>query len=150
MDALIEFTGSLWPKPSHYLHIWSQTYPVGVLEPANKFSERYSARAFWKAVTVKEGRIPVRVFSYLNKPLTIYRCSSIGDLYPLAGEEESQEETNVGVSYKVVPPAASKEDAEGGLEAKQFSAVFVRALIDRAGGLFGRILTKVASTDRTQ
>ena len=27
----------------------------------------------------------------------------MGDLYPLAGKEESQEEINVGVGYKVVP-----------------------------------------------
>ena len=54
---------------------------MGVLEPADKFSERYSARAFRTAVTVKGGRIPVRVFNYLNKPLKIYRCSSMGDLY---------------------------------------------------------------------
>ena len=66
------------------------------------------------------------MFNYLNKPLKIYRCSSIGDLYPLAGEEGSQEETNMGVGYKVVPPTASKGDVEVGLEAKQCSAVLVR------------------------
>ena len=32
----------------------------------------------------------------------------------------------MGVGYKVVPPAASKEDVEVGLEAKQCGAVFVR------------------------
>ena len=99
---------------------------MGLLEPADKFSERYSAGAFRTAVTVKGGRIPVCVFNYLNKPLKIYRCSSIGDLYPLAGEEGSQEETNVGVGYKVVPPAASKEDVEVGLKARQCSAGSVR------------------------
>ena len=99
---------------------------MGVLEPADKFSERYSAGAFWMAVTLKGGRIPVCVFNYLNKPLKIYRCSIIGVLYPLAGEEESQEETNVGVGYKVVPSAASKEQVEFGLEAKQCGVVFVR------------------------
>ena len=66
------------------------------------------------------------MFNYLNKPLKIYRCSSIGDLYPLAGEEGSQEETNMGVGYKVVPPTASKGDVEVGLEAKRCSAVLVR------------------------
>ena len=44
---------------------------MGVLEPADKFSERYSAGAFWMAVTLKGGRIPVCVFNYLNKPLKI-------------------------------------------------------------------------------
>ena len=68
-------------------------------------------------MTVKGGRIPVRAFDYLNKPLKLYRCSSIGDLYPLSGEEESEEETHRGVGYKVVPPAAPKEDVEVGLEA---------------------------------
>ena len=92
---------------------------MGVLEPADTFSEKYSAGAFRMAVTVKGGRIPVRVFNYLNKPLKIYRCSSIGDLYPLAGEGESQQETNGGVGYKVVPPGAPKEYVEIGLEAKQ-------------------------------
>ena len=62
----------------------------------------------------------------LNKPLKLYRCSSIGDLYPLAGKGESQEEINRGVGYKVVPPGAPKEDVEVGLEAKQCSAVFVK------------------------
>ena len=33
----------------------------------------------------------------------------------------------MGVGYKVVPPAASKEDVEVGFVAKQCSAVFVRA-----------------------
>ena len=28
LDSLIEFTGSLWPKPSHFLQIWLQTYLV--------------------------------------------------------------------------------------------------------------------------
>ena len=93
---------------------------MGVLEPADTFSEKYSAGAFRMAVTVKGGRIPV------NKPLKIYRCSSIGDLYPLAGEGESRQETNGGVGYKVVPPGAPKEDVEIGLEAKQCSAVFVK------------------------
>ena len=50
---------------------------IGVLEPSDKFSERYSAGAFRTAVTVKGGRIPVRVFNYLNKPLKIYRCSRV-------------------------------------------------------------------------
>ena len=77
-------------------------------------------------MTLKGGRIPVHVFSYLNKPLKIYRCSIIGDRYPLAGKEESQKETNVGVGYKVVPSAASKEEFEFRLEAKQCSVVFVR------------------------
>ena len=76
-------------------------------------------------VTLKGGRIPVHVFNYLNKPLKIYRCS-IGDRYSLAGKEESQKETNVGVGYKVVPSAASKEEVEFRLEAKQCSVVFVR------------------------
>ena len=61
---------------------------MGVLEPADTFSEKYSAGAFRMAVTVKGSRIPVRVFNYLNKPLKIYGCSSTGDLYPLAGEGE--------------------------------------------------------------
>ena len=93
---------------------------------ADTFSEKYSAGAFRMAMTVKGGRIPVRVFNYLNKPLKIYRCSSIGDLYPLDGEGESQQETNGGVGYKVVPPGAPNEDVEIGLEAKQCSAVFVK------------------------
>ena len=99
---------------------------MGVLEPADTNSETFSAEAFRMAVTVKGGRIPVRVFNYLNTPLKIYRCSSIGDLYPLAGEGESQQETNGGVGYKVVPPGAPKEDVEIRLEAKQCSAVFVK------------------------
>ena len=59
---------------------------VGVVEPRSKFSERYSAGALRTAVTVKDGRIPVRVFNSLDKPLKVYRCSSIGDLHPLVDE----------------------------------------------------------------
>ena len=51
---------------------------VGVVEPRSKFSERYSAGALRTAVPVKDVRIPVRVFNSLNKPLKIYRCSSLG------------------------------------------------------------------------
>ena len=99
---------------------------MSVLEPADTFSEKYCAGVFRMAVTVKGGRIPVRVFNIFNKPLKLYRCSSIGDLYPLAGKGESQEEINRGVGYKVVPPGVPKEDVEVGLEVKQCSAVFVK------------------------
>ena len=99
---------------------------MGVLEPADTFSEKYCAGVFRMAVTVKGGRIPVRVFNCFNKPLKLYRCSSIGDLYPLAGKGESQQEINRGVGYKVVPPGVPKEDVEVRLEAKQCSAVFVK------------------------
>ena len=90
---------------------------MGLLEPSDKFSERYSAGAFRTAVSVKEGHIPVRVFNCLIKPLKIYRYSSIGDLCPLVSEEESFEETSVGVGYKVVPSRAPAEDGEVELEA---------------------------------
>ena len=43
----------------------------GVLEPSEKFTERYAAGAFRTAVTIKDGR----VFNPLNKPLKIYRSS---------------------------------------------------------------------------
>ena len=55
---------------------------IGVLQPTDKFSERYSAGTFRTAMSVKEGRISDRVFNCLNKPRKIYICSSIGDLYP--------------------------------------------------------------------
>ena len=94
---------------------------MGVVEPRNKFSERYSAGAFRTAVTVKEGRIPVHVFNCLNKPLKIYRCSGIGDLHPLASMKELPEESGVGEGYKVIPPRAPKENGEVELEARQCS-----------------------------
>ena len=58
---------------------------VGVVEPRSKFSRKVFrwGLADCSNVTVKDGRIPVRVFNSLNKPLKIYRCSSIGDLHPL-------------------------------------------------------------------
>ena len=34
----------------------------------------------------------------------IYRCHSLGELYPLHGGEELSEEDNVGVNYKIVSP----------------------------------------------
>ena len=101
---------------------------MGLLEPSDKFSERYSAGAFRTAVSVKEGHIPVRVFNCLIKPLKIYRYSSIGDLCPLVSEEESFEETSVGVGYKVVPSRAPAEDGEVELEAKHCGVIFVEGV----------------------
>ena len=49
---------------------------MGVREPADTILEKYSAGALQMAVTVKGGRIPVRVFNYLNKPLKIYRTDA--------------------------------------------------------------------------
>ena len=98
---------------------------MGVVEPSNMFSERYSAGALRTAVTVKEGRIPVRVFNCLNKPIKIYRCSSIGDLHPLAGMEELPDGSATGKGYKIVPPSVPKENVEVDLGARQCSAVFV-------------------------
>jgi len=66
------------------------------------------------------------VFNCLGKPLNLHRCSSTGDLYPLAGEGESYEVINRGVGYELVPPGTPKKDLEVGLEAKQCSAVFVK------------------------
>ena len=74
----------------------------GVLEPSEKFTERYAVGAFWAAVTIKGGQVPVRVFNPLNKPLKINRCSSIGELYPLLGREVLSEEDKVGMNYKTV------------------------------------------------
>ena len=73
----------------------------GVLEPSEKFTGRYAAGAFRTAVTIKDGRVRVRVFNPLNKPLKIYGCSSIGELYPLHGGEEQFMEDNVGMNYKI-------------------------------------------------
>ena len=97
---------------------------VGVVEPRSKFSERYSAGALRTAVTVKDGRIPVRVFNSLNKPLKIYRCSSIGDLHPLVGVDELPDKGGLSEGYKVV--GAAKENVEVELGTRQCSAVFVK------------------------
>ena len=98
---------------------------VGVVEPRSKFSERYSAGALRTAVTVKDGRIPVRVFNSLDKPLKVYRCSSIGDLHPLVDEVDGlSDEGGMSEIYKVV--RAAKENAEMELGARQCSAVFVK------------------------
>lgn len=98
---------------------------MGVLEPADTFSEKYSAGAFRKAVTLKKGSNPS---SCVHLPWQAPEswCSSIGDLYPLAGEGESYEVINRGVGYEVVTPGAPKKDVEVGLEAKQCSVVFVK------------------------
>ena len=95
---------------------------VGVVEPESKFSERFSVGALRTAVTVKDGQIPVRVFHCLNKPLKIYRCSSVGDLHPLAEGDELPDK-GVSEGYKVVRGA--KENVKGESGARQCSAVFV-------------------------
>lgn len=81
---------------------------VGVVEPQSKFSERYSAGALWTAVTVKDGRILVRVFNCLYKPLKIYRCSIIGDLHPPVGVDELLVKGGLSEGYKDV--RAAKEN----------------------------------------
>ena len=91
----------------------------GVLEPLEKFTERYAAGAFRTAVTIKDGR----VFNPLNKPLKIYRSSSIGELYPLHGGEELSEEDNVGINYKIVSPGVPESDVGVLPEVKQCGAV---------------------------
>ena len=95
----------------------------GVLEPSEKFTERYAAGAFRTAVTIKDGRVPVRVFNPLNKPLKIYRSSSIGELYPLHGGEELSEEDNEGINYKIVSPGVPESDVGVLREVKQCGAV---------------------------
>ena len=95
----------------------------GVLEPAEKFTERNAAGAFRAAVTIKSGQVPVQVFNPLNKPLKISRCSSIGELYPLLGGEELSEEDKVGMNYKTVSPGVSESDVGVLPEAKQCGAV---------------------------
>jgi len=95
---------------------------VGVVEPGSKFSERYSVGALRTAVTVKDGRIPVCVFNCLNKPLKIYRCSSVGDLHPLVDGGDLLDK-GASEGYKVVKGA--KEHVKVELGARQCSAVFV-------------------------
>lgn len=98
---------------------------VGVVEPGSKFSERYSVGALRTAVTVKDGRIPVRVFNCLNKqgkPMKIYRCSSVGDLHPLVDGGDLPDK-GASEGYKVIKGA--KEHVKVGLGARQCSAVFV-------------------------
>ena len=95
---------------------------VGVVEPGSKFSERYSVGALRTAVTVKDGQIPVCVFNCLNKPLKIYRCSSVGDLHPLV-DGDNLPDKDVSEGYKVVRGA--KEHVKVELGARQCSAVFV-------------------------
>ena len=96
---------------------------VGVVEPGSKFSKRYSVGALRTAVTVKDGQIPVRVFTCLNKPLKIYRRRSVGDLHPLVEGDELPDKS-VSEGYKVVRGA--KESVKGESGAKHCSAVFVK------------------------
>ena len=95
---------------------------VGVVEPGSKFSERYSFGVLRTAVTVKDGRIPVRVFNCLNKPLKNYRCSSVGDLHPLVDGFDLPDK-GASEGYKVVKGA--KEHVKVELGARQCSAGFV-------------------------
>ena len=74
-------------------------------------------------MTIKNGRVSVRVFNPLNKPLKIYRSSSIGELYPLHGGEELSEEENVGINYKIVSSGVSESDVGVLPEVKQCGAV---------------------------
>lgn len=56
------------------------------------------------------------MFHSLNKPLKIYRCSSIGDLHPLVGVDDLPD--------KVV--RAAQENVEVELGSRQCGAVFVK------------------------
>ena len=75
---------------------------AGVLEPEDKFGERYGAGVFRTAVTVKNSCIPVRAFNPSNKPLKIYRCSTVGTLHPLVESKGITQEDMNGISYNVV------------------------------------------------
>jgi len=83
---------------------------VGMLEPSDKFTERYAAGAFRTAVTIKGGRVPVQVFNPSNQPIRVYRCSNIGGLDPLESKWESSKEGHTSMGYKIVSSVSSEKD----------------------------------------
>ncbi|KAJ7330691.1 hypothetical protein OS493_021618 [Desmophyllum pertusum] len=98
---------------------------VGVLEPSDKFTERYAVGAFRTAVTIKGGRVPVGVFNPSNQPIRIYRCSNIGNLHPLESEQELSQEGHTAVSYRIVSSGSSERDASVLPGVKWCSAVYM-------------------------
>ena len=55
---------------------------TGVLEPEQRFEERYAAGIIKVAETVKNGTIPVRMLNPHPKALRMYKESTVGQLYP--------------------------------------------------------------------
>ena len=77
---------------------------VGVVEPEDRFESRYCAGVMRTAATLKEGRLNVRVFNPNDKPIKVFRCSTIGNLHPLAEEAEKVDQVSVKDDYSLVHP----------------------------------------------
>ena len=88
---------------------------MGVVEPGSKYSEMYSAGALQTAVTVKDGRIPVRVLIALT---SLSKCiaAAVLETHPLVDGDELPDK-GVSEGYTVVRVA--KENAEVDLGARQ-------------------------------
>ena len=78
----------------------------GVWEPEEKFKGRYRAGVLRTAITVRNGLLAVRAFNLSTKPVKIYRCSTVGSLYPLVDHGGEVQGNQASVCYTVVPPSS--------------------------------------------
>ena len=60
----------------------------GVLEPLERFQERFPAAVPSTVSCVNQGVIPVRFYNYSDEPVVIYKGTNVGDFCPLVGRGE--------------------------------------------------------------
>ena len=86
---------------------------TGVLEPEQRFEERYSLRIIKVVATVKEGGVPVRLFHPNHKPARIYRGSTVGKLCPAQDPGEGEDLTEPQPCYHICPSSCEPKSKGG-------------------------------------
>ena len=54
----------------------------GVLEPMDRFFQRFPIRMPSTLSLVNKGSVPVRFYNYSDRPVTIYKNASVGEFCP--------------------------------------------------------------------
>ena len=91
---------------------------TGLIEPSSKLAERYHVCGASQMVSFSEDHtFPFRVLNPTNKPVTIYRCSTMGTYTPsaatmsvIATAENSHPPTSISDSAQTVPIDLSDTD----------------------------------------
>ena len=91
---------------------------TGLIEPSSKLAERYNTCDASQLVSFSEDHtFPFRVLNRTNKPVTIYRCSTMGTYTPsalsmsvIATAEEPPPPTTSANPIQTVPPDLSNTD----------------------------------------
>ena len=63
---------------------------TGIVEPLQRFEEKYKLGLVRVAATVTNGEVPVRVINQSNDSIHVWKGSSVGQLFPLLNSESDQ------------------------------------------------------------